>query len=158
MPEQLHFENVTCRRAPEFDSYAEAGKVPVLDLINAGWWFECVECSTMVSADLEDEDGNELSPVYVGGHVYCSQKCRDSFDNQRQAEAARKQEVIDRALAKWPGIEITYASGYDRDTYASFKFPGGQYNATWRLGADVVSVTVADQEAWKAYQETLKQQ
>ena len=66
--------------------------------------------------------------------------------------------MIDAAKAKWPGIEITYTSGYDTDTYASFKFPGGQYNATWRLGADVVSVTVADHEAWKAYQATLKQQ
>ena len=68
---ELHcdFEDVMCRRAPAFDSYADVGRVPVAELINAGWWFECIEGSARVDGEPEDEDDNELSPVSAGDHV-----------------------------------------------------------------------------------------
>ncbi|MBO2700820.1 hypothetical protein [Shewanella algae] len=35
----LDFEYVECARAPQFDQYAELGKVPPMALLEAGWRF-----------------------------------------------------------------------------------------------------------------------
>lgn len=64
----------SCRRAPEFDSWAELGRVPSFILVEKhGWQFECSYCYSMVSADTDGW-------TWEGGHhVFCSQRCRGLF-------------------------------------------------------------------------------
>lgn len=69
----LSFEEVdSCVRAPEFDAYADTGKVPPLVAIAHGWWFECDYCGHKVDEDAEGPDGEELHPVADGQRVYCN--------------------------------------------------------------------------------------
>lgn len=65
------FQYVRCRRAPEFDQYAKAGKVPWKVLIeDHDWSQECGYCYNRVHSDEEDR-------VYNDGEdqVYCSTEC-----------------------------------------------------------------------------------
>lgn len=77
-----------CRRATWADTYAQERRVPPLVMIDHGWWFECSYCGTKVCTDSSDEDdsGNEIlhSPVADGDCVYCTQKCLDEANQQRE--------------------------------------------------------------------------
>jgi hypothetical protein len=65
------FTDVRCRRAPEFDAWAERGKVPWRVLIeDHGWSQECGGCYKSVYSDC---DGR----VYDDNQVYCNDSCRD---------------------------------------------------------------------------------
>ena len=69
------FDEVECRRAKEFDDYCEAGEVPPLALLEAGWWLECRSCHQRVCFD--DEEFNKSEVTEAGPKsVYCSTACR----------------------------------------------------------------------------------
>lgn len=68
------FNEVWCRRAPEYDAYAERGSVPKDVLLLSGWWFTCHAkgCGRIA----HEAEGCE--PVVDGDAVYCSRECHDS--------------------------------------------------------------------------------
>lgn len=134
------FNMVSCKRLPWADKYA--GKpIPDSAYIENGWWFECATCCDRV-------DDETPAPVFAMDLVFCCEKCHAEEVADREAAAARKQEVIDALLAKFPGVEVIYASNHEVQRKASFRFPGGLDPVTWVLGEDTVLVTRRDLVAW----------
>ena len=65
------FQDVMCRRAPEFDTWAERRKVPWRVLIeDYGWGQECGHCYRRVYGDHEGR-------VYGDDQVYCGSECQN---------------------------------------------------------------------------------
>ena len=139
------FEAVdSCRRAPQFDSFAEQGFVPAEELIAAGWWFGCQGCFRKVSTDEIAEDG--LLPIYLDHGVWCSNECRDRTHEReckiREAEVAAIEDFKLRILKRFPSVEIItsntggahtapYANAYEdrglitlKHVAVMFHFPG----------------------------------
>lgn len=54
-------------RRPQFDRYAEQGHVPMMAMVEDGWWFECCVCGRMVGADEIEHEG----AVIAGELAYC---------------------------------------------------------------------------------------
>jgi hypothetical protein len=152
------FEGVSCRRAPEFDQYAEQGFVPCDVLVEHGWWFECMQCYQKVCSEPEDDDGEpiELHPIYERNRVYCSQKCKDAFEAEKAAQRQRGEEVAAAALKNWPGISVKHKNGYEHPARVWFSFPGGQGQCNWRLGETTVLVERRDHEAWHRFAEQVR--
>lgn len=149
------FGSVTCRRERWADEFADHGFIPAKAYVDNGWWVGCMNCGDMVSADSagEDDEGNTVphEPVYCDQHLYCSPGCQESERIEKAAAAQRKQEVIDGALAEFPGCEVCSASDHDTDRWVRFNFPGGLGAATWRLGEAEILIAKRDQEAWTTY-------
>lgn len=151
----------TCRRAPWADIYAASGRVPPLEMINHGWWFECMHCGARVSHDTThfDDDDNEIphEPVEEGDGVYCTPACQQAEHRERAEQAARKEAATKAVTDRFPGVVVQWV---DDSTPArtSFTFPGGQYAVNWTVGEDTASVRVVDVEAWHAYKATLQPQ
>lgn len=142
------FGNVTCKRLPWADQFA-GKRIPETAFIENGWHFECSTCG--------DKVGKETpAPVFALDLAFCSAKCHADEVADRQAAANRKQEVIDALLLKFPDVEVTFASDHDERRTASFKFPGGQDTAQWKLGEDSVMVTKRDVDAWNLWREQVK--
>lgn len=154
------FEDVTCRRYPAFDQYAEQGGVPDSVLVDHGWWFECMQCSQKICSEPYDEDGNEieLTPIYEPHRIYCSAKCKQAFEAERQAERDRAEQVASAALKMWPGITVRHKNGYEQPPRVWFDFPGGQDQADWRLGEDTLRVSARDKAAWESFAEAARAQ
>lgn len=49
--EGYDYTRFRARRAPQFDQYAAAGKVPKAVLMKYGWWFLCVDCFKQTDKD-----------------------------------------------------------------------------------------------------------
>ncbi|MGP0171213.1 hypothetical protein ACSVIJ_04945 [Pseudomonas sp. NCHU5208] len=142
------FGNVTCKRLPWADQYAGKG-IPPTAFIENGWHYECSTCG--------DKVGKETpAPVFALDLSFCSAKCHAVEVADRQAAADRKQEVIDALLAKFPGVEVAFASDHDERRSARFRFPGGQDTVEWKLGEDTVMVSKRDIEAWNAWRDQVK--
>lgn len=142
-PEEL----CSCRRAPEFDSFASTGKVPPLVLLQHDWWFECPYCGVTVT--ISDED---LEPCSHGDRVFCCPQDRALFwaeEAQREISAA-----IEAALIAFHGVPITDVrafryGGNDRHA-AEFGFPGMQgVPARWEPGSSTVLLSHVDEETWR---------
>lgn len=58
--------DIGVRRAPEYDKYADAGKVPKEVLLADGWYWECGDCYNPTY---------EESAVIINDTVYCT-NCR----------------------------------------------------------------------------------
>ena len=155
------FSGVECTRYPAFDQYAETGVVPDPVLIEHGWWYECMQCGQKICSNPTDEDGEEieLDPVYLPNRVFCKPQCYEAFKAERAAEAARADAAAAAAIAKWPGIEVTYKNGHECTQHPLgrvwFRFPGGQGTADWIVGMKVIFIEKRDQEAWKAFEDQL---
>lgn len=154
------FECVSCRRAPEFDQYAEQGFVPDQVLVEHGWWFECMQCSQKICSEPTDDDGEpiELTPVYEPNRVFCSQKCKDAFEAERLAWKQRGEVVAAAALKNWPGITIKHTNGYEQPARVWFSFPGGQGQCDWRMGETTLLVEQRDHEAWHRFADRVKRE
>lgn len=155
------FDSVTCKRAPEFDSYAPLGKVPRKALVEVhGWWQECTYCSSHVSED-------NAARVWTADdeQVYCSPDCmhgdaiREEVDRteklKREAEEA---EAIELTRAKFKGIQNIVAYGRCHPLRVSFTFPGGIGRVTWVPGEPSVSVVPSDSAAWRMFMQTQQQE
>jgi hypothetical protein len=145
----IDFESVeSCRRAPEFDAYAEQGRVPNDVLLEHGWWFECYGCCRRIDSSLEGEHdyGSRsrtitLKPVFSGDIVYCCPSCkaRDESDmrERRNAEAMAISDFQERVLRRFPDAEFeahrqhAYVAGRNgvygvEQVIVRFGFPGMQ--------------------------------
>lgn len=154
-------EIASCRRAPWADIYAANGRVPPLEMINHGWWFECAHCFERVGEDSchHDDDGNEIphQPVEEGEAVYCTPACQAAQHRERAQLKAAREAAAKAVTDKFPGAEVKWV---DDSTPArtSFMFPGGQYAVRWIVGDDTAAVSNCDVEAWLAYKATLQPQ
>jgi hypothetical protein len=130
---------VSAKRKPEWDCHAPR-PVPALELIDAGWWFECHGCGTQISNEYIgttdrsgfDEDEWELDREYGPDltiplmapvelphqRVYCTQACCDAdlLEKSRiKRMMARATKVMQAAiLRRFPtGVEFHgEGSGY----------------------------------------------
>lgn len=142
------FNAVSCKRLPWADKYA-GQRVPESAYIANGWRYECSTCGERV-------DSETVAPVFALDLVFCTAKCHAAEVDDRKSAEARKQEVIDALLAKFPGVEVTYASNHEERRSASFRFPGGQDPVDWKLGEDTVLVTKRDVDAWNVWREPFR--
>lgn len=148
------FERVSCRRSPEFDSYAEAGAVPPLVLIDHGWWMECWHCGTRLESDCEKP---RESMIECGRAIYCDESCkaareaRITTQNQR-FEAFRERVSKARPDLKWKRFEGAYPC---ITFYATFDFEGCKYGGSVRQDDDGElswAIATGDVDAWNAYE------
>ena len=156
----LSFEEVdSCVRAPEFDAYADAGKVPPLVAIAHGWWFECDHCGHKVDSDGEGPEGEELHPVADGERVYCNVGHLMAEWRVRRTQQSRMNAVVEACSLKFYGWPIFDLRGHEhyqegrRDTVAccDFDFPGRKgMHARWDLGDETVWISECDKDAWQA--------
>lgn len=154
------FDDVEVSRAPEFDQYAEQGKVPPMALLENGWWMECHNCGHQVMADGRDEeDDTPLEDVVtVGQSIFCNQKCHDSLELkkktqnekfasfQQQVKAARPDLNFTQFTGEWPSITMV----------GKFTFPDSKYGGSVRdqNGDGTLTWYIAngDQQAWDTYE------
>jgi len=85
-------------RVPHLDQYEQQGWVPMIEMIYMGWWSECYNCHTKLTADEQyDDDDNEFImdiDKIVGmfnGPSFCCQHCSDEFFGRRDAENGLKE-------------------------------------------------------------------
>lgn len=155
------FEYVDCFRAPHFDQFAEQGFVPVIEMLKAGWWFECVHCGNHITED-DSRDEDEVTPldkvVTTKRHAYCNQTCKDAYDDQVQQHNLKFEAFKANVLKARPDLDFYKFSGEwpQLTLVASFKFPGAQYGGSVRdqraEGVLEWYITNADQKAWDQYE------
>lgn len=106
------------QREPAFNGYAAQGHVPVLALLEQGWWYECGGCSTRVSVD-EMLDGyaeweNDLAvpaepPINIiihEGEVFCCPDCLTKQQANKAAWQTKKAQAYAQAAARFPGLVV----------------------------------------------------
>lgn len=155
------FEYVECYRAPHFDQFSEQGHVPVIDLLKAGWWFECVQCGNRI-IDGNERGADEITPldkvVTEKSHAYCNQACKDGYDQRIEQHNLKFEEFKASVIQARPDLDFYKFSGeWPQLTFiASFKFPGAQYGGSARdqraTGELEWYITNADKEAWDKYE------
>ena len=71
------FTELRVRRMNDWDKYAESKKIPIMELLKTGWWFECKGCAKQLTEDdiisgdaiiIEDERND-----FVQGGVMCKE-------------------------------------------------------------------------------------
>lgn len=129
------FESVRCRRVASYDKFAGKGFVPTDVLVSGGWWFECSGCSLRITSDHEDDDGNEITPIYCDHEVWCSARCQAAYLYARHREALTRAAIPRWLRRKWPrlievsNVSASFWSAGDRCAYGYFTFPGSQGSA-----------------------------
>lgn len=169
---EVDFADVeSCKRLPWADHHAAAGFVTPLELIAAGWWFQCSHCERRIAAYVErddsDDDGHPLEPVADGRRrVFCNVAHRQAAwaeQRQRDRDAVA---VIEAALTQFHGLPISNvharwfctAGGRDTEATAVFDFPGRKgMPARWAVGGKDVLVSQYDEAAWSAMCDAAKQ-
>jgi endogenous inhibitor of DNA gyrase (YacG/DUF329 family) len=146
-------DQVTCRRAKEFDEYAHQGKVPNKVLLeDHNWHFECSYCNNTVTTDDE-------SRVWEDEAVFCSEECHAwrmniEFDHKAKLERERgiRHEAEGQARAKFEHC-TNFKAHVDINDKVSvyFNFPGGIEVARWVAGSEFISISNKDKGAWEAY-------
>lgn len=147
--------HLSCRRAKEFDTYAEQGAVPNKVLLEEhDWNFECSYCGNRVYSDTEGR-------VWEGEAVFCDSECNArrmnaEYDHIAAVEGERviRQNAEEAARAKF--AEATNICAYLDGTgkvAVRFNFPGGSDFARWEPDAEQVSIFKEDEAAWNAYRE-----
>lgn len=175
------FFGVTCKRAPQFDKFAERGFVTPLDLYFDGWWHHCANCETKL-ADGEylddDEDKPQPTPILHKGELYCDHWCVLKDAERRAGYRRDKALAVTMARLSLPEgcqvlsgftnnesvedgtfVDDTYGRAVQRRKYrtvvhycASFTFPGGQHPGRWdHKTPETVHVSQIDLEAWQRF-------
>lgn len=142
------FGYVRCKRLPWADQYA-GQRIPESAFIANGWLYDCATCGHQV-------DGETKDPKFEFELVFCGPKCHEAEVADRAAASARKQELVSAVLAKYPGVEVTYASDHEERRIAQFRFPGGKDPVEWMMGEDTVLVYGRDIDAWNAWREPFR--
>lgn len=89
-----HYEiqNASIERAPEFDQYAETGKVPASTLLELGHFVACHYCGRQLPRNPEDVFGPLLPLVVEGDRAWCDAKCRGQAAANRATRKADAEE------------------------------------------------------------------
>lgn len=128
------------KRMPEWDQYSP-GPVPALDMVDAGWWFECEGCNIKICSDdigepvgydddnwyMAREYGPDISrgimrPIEPRrGQVYCCQECHDEDMAEKRRikrmRAAAMRIAMARLASRHPGVTPLLRPD-SNDTYA----------------------------------------
>lgn len=152
-------ECVTAVYVPEYDHYAHQGYVPIKELYDNYWYFNCWHCDRRVSLlddEDEDEEGNRLDPVFEEKRLFCSARCQKGFYETIQKRNKQREAAKNYLLKKFPEIKlISIYGGLDNPVSVFFKFPGGKHDVQWFSDdPGIVLVTRQDQEAWRAYRKS----
>lgn len=160
-------------RAPWADAFSP-GPVPKVEMVKAGWHFECWHCGRRISSDEYDDNDDpiEFTPVELGEEIFCCQGCLDAEVEQKADQKRITAETIadlsSMLLQKMPGAVIdgshyVYVPRHTHPIRAeqailSFTFPGERYGfASFRFdgagNAPQVHVCNGDRAAfyrWRA--------
>ncbi|MCK9394173.1 MAG: hypothetical protein M0Q44_01100 [Methylobacter sp.] len=163
----------SCRRKPEFDSYAP-GPVPPLVLIAHGWHFECSECYRQVSDDMgedleaEDLNPNDFVPRGHGKHgVFCSEACEEKHTEDLRLNKDAKAELLRIFNEKFPGATVQHVHVFGNKLEpsepgfcghrcsVSFTFPGATHGgSTFVYGDDdMCLVATGDVKAFNEWRD-----
>lgn len=156
---EVEFEYTGAIRSPEFDGYAEQGKVPLSALLKHGWWQECCHCRRKV--DLSDEvlKADEVIIDDEAGAVFCNEECRVEFDLDVKLRNAKFEAFKLRVQEIRPDLEFyEFQGGFPWITLVGkFRFPGCKYGGSVRDqdGKEQLTwfISGGDQEAWERYEE-----
>lgn len=147
--------DVTCRRAKEFDAYAEQGAVPNKVLLEEhDWNFECSYCGNRVYSDTEDR-------VWEGESVFCDSECNArrmnaEYDHIAAVEGERviRQNAEEAAREKFAeATNICAHMDGSGKVVVRFNFPGGRDFARCEPNSEQIYIYKEDEAAWNAYRE-----
>lgn len=169
----IDFESVeSCRRKPQWDRYAKQRWVPLQELIEHGWHYECFGCYGRITADEYHVIGVDVHPVFDGQEGFCSLKCRHAEMIRRKLIRRTVAAIPRYVRKKWRGAELVRCDANiwhrngERSAYATIRFPGGKYavDVRFREGEThrknnriaiekypAVFVTETDARAWDAF-------
>lgn len=147
-----------CRRAHWADQYAASGRIPPMAMLEQGWRLSCGGCGQEIHGESEDDPETDVIPVVVGDWIYCNCECHDSEIAERQREQEAEFAALETAKTKFPGAEVFgyYSDGRGKKT-VNVHAPGTKKPARWVIGADAVSTSECDKDAWVAYVASLKE-
>lgn len=164
----------SCTRKPEYDQYAP-GPVPVMVLLDDGWWFECPHCGRRVTSDMaveiedEDLDPADFVPEQHGNHsVFCSASCSAEHYAHQRAKEHAKADLLELFESRFPGATVQKINVYGHKLEESppqkgflcsvnFTFPGAKYGGTWVFGEyDQAHISSIDVEAFHAWRGATK--
>lgn len=80
------YTDLRAQRVKSWDKYADSKKIPVTELLNKCWWFECKQCRSQITQD-EIDDGkafiDESSDAcdFVKGNVICAE-CKKKLEER----------------------------------------------------------------------------
>lgn len=154
-------ESVECKRAPEYDQYAEKGSIPKKILLENGWWFECDGCYTVIQLEQVDVDAKETpleELVVVGDFLYCNPSCRELRVKEISDQNDRFEQFKVSVLKERPDLEFTEFDGAwpSITMTAKFSFPGSQFGGgTIRSDKGKLSTLIAngDLAAWEKFKQ-----
>lgn len=135
--------DVTCRRAPWADAYADR-PLPVWLMVAHGWRFECTHCGRLIEEDDMRDAGLPLEGIVGTQHssVFCRTRCarkHHSRERRRKAEQLRAIEHFKGlVLRRFPDARLSGDSPNTHHAYVragragwqwrhvavSFRFPG----------------------------------
>ncbi|AQS40233.1 hypothetical protein Sps_05164 [Shewanella psychrophila] len=161
----VEFESVESSLKPEFDQYAEEGKVPTKVLLENGWWFECHHCGNKIMSEQIDEDSKRISinevivesDTLYWDSIYCDTSCYSAHQAEITAHNDKAIAFKDKVLNTRPDLSFVEFRGEYPQVYctASFTFDGAQYGGSVACGKNGEldwRVTAADLPAWKEYE------
>ena len=149
----LEEEYETVERRLQYDQYSELGYVPKNVLLNDGWWFECNNCYKKINEERWNcEEGETIKPVFQNNWIFCCQECSEVAAQERQRHQQEKDKWTRFLTTNYPNISNLFVMVGTDITYASFKFPGSQYEAKWYSDRpNFVSYCLADEAAAQTY-------
>ena len=126
-----------CRRIPWADHYKTVDTVPAQDRINHGIFSMCPWCGNLI---------NNVTPKMIlsGPDAFCDRACKGSYTIRRNA--------IDKATARWFGIEILSTDGIGNAREVVFQFPGCHTYVVWHSGKEMLSLDAADRAPWRRWE------
>lgn len=82
------YTDLRTQRVKEWDKYANSKKIPVAELLNKYWWFECKQCRSQIMQDDIDDgkafiDENSDACDFVKGNVICAE-CKEKLERGGQ--------------------------------------------------------------------------
>jgi hypothetical protein len=136
--------NVSCRRVPWADKFAAQGDIPIYDLINNGWHFECHGCGGQMDSDwfydnnlkLEGAVGSMRTPTFCCAQCQIEDEHRNALLKDQRTEAIEMMKGV--LLRRFPTAEViekdthAYVTG-DHPSFVweqviiRFKYPGMKY-------------------------------
>lgn len=120
------FDSVSCRRAPNFDSFYP-GPVPVATKLQAGWHFECCHCQKQVTS--------QSSHAIVDEAVYCCNECAQATSAKKNADDAHMSSFKEKISGQAPFASVEKSWRNDYGTFALIKWDGDK-NAMFEMRND----------------------
>ena len=109
------YTDVRATRKPVFDQHSP-GPVPVLELLEDGWWFECAGCSTRISFDgdqfIEDFNSEQIEEHYArqAPHILALEE----FDRENPKPVQPSKDAPFSEHSEWHNAKDAYRRARER--------------------------------------------